>query len=546
MNRRVWKILAVGIALVSALVTGGVVTSAQFTMPSTLQSPYMLPSLPVVTTGAVLSVGDSVGNYRMVGLPDGLGAFDNGNGTFTVLMNHEIVNPGGAIRAHGSKGAFVSKWIVNKEDLTIVSGSDLMQQVFLWDSGAQKSFAGPTTFAFTRFCSGDLPQVSAFYNAATGLGTRERIYMHGEEGGATGYQVGTVATGPDAGKAYVLGKFNLTSNGSGLTGVGAWENALASPYAQNKTVVIANSDGGTGIMTNAVAVYVGTKQATGSEVDKAGLTNGTLKFVNVAGNTAEIPAANVTTRATNIVSGARFSLSGTSSTTFSRPEDGAWNPLNPNQFYFVTTDQLDQVSDGVGAQVGQTRLWRLTFDNIRNPELGGTIDLLINGRTVKGEKINMLDNMTVNEDTGLLILQEDVGNAAHNGKMWVYDPVTDSLTRVINHDRTKFGDVGAPATAPFTQDEEGSGVIDMSSILGAGYYLTSDQAHYRIDAANPRGFLNPDELVEGGQLLVLRLPFPVVTEKDQCKSTGWSSVFRSNGGTFKNQGDCIQYVNTGK
>ena len=105
--------------------------------------------------------------------------------------------------------------------------------------------------------------------------------MHGEEGGATGYQLATVVTGPDAGKSYVLGKFNLSTNGSGLDGVGAWENALASPYPQDKTIVIGNSDGGTGIMTNAVAVYVGTKQTTGTEVDKAGLTNGTLKFVNV-------------------------------------------------------------------------------------------------------------------------------------------------------------------------------------------------------------------------------------------------------------------------
>src|SRR5689334_21016787 len=44
------------------------------------------------------------------------------------------------------------------------------------------------------------------------------------------------------------------------------------------------------------------------------------------------------------------------------------------------TDQLDQVSDGVGAQIGQTRLWRLTFDDITNPELGGKVDLLIDGR----------------------------------------------------------------------------------------------------------------------------------------------------------------------
>src|SRR5262249_42334125 len=179
---------------------------------------------------------------------------------------------------------------------------------------------------------------------------------------------------------------NLGTNGSGLTGVGAWENSLANPFAQDRTVVIANSDGGTGIMTNAVAVYVGTKTNTGTAVDRAGLTNGTLSFVNVVGNPVEI--VNATTRATNITNGTRVTLSGTASTTFSRPEDGAWNPFNHNQYYFVTTDRLDQVSDGVGAQIGQTRLWRLTFDDITHPELGGKIDLLIDGRTVNGQKVN--------------------------------------------------------------------------------------------------------------------------------------------------------------
>jgi hypothetical protein len=459
-------------------------------------------------------------------------------------MNHEIVNTQGVVRAHGGKGAFVSKWIINKDDLSVVSGADLMQQVFLWDTGTQKSFAAPAAFAFNRFCSGDLPGVSAFYNAATGAGTQERIYMHGEEGGATGYQLGSVVTGPNAGKSYVLGKFNLTTNGSGLTGVAAWENALANPHPQDKTVVVGDSDGGTGIMTNALAVYVGTKQKTGTEVEKAGLMNGTLKFVNVTGNPVEI--VNTTTRATNIVSGTRFTLSGTSSTTFSRPEDGAWNPLNPREFYFVTTDQLDQVSDGVGAQIGQTRLWRLTFDDITNPDLGGKIDLLINGRTVNGEKVNMFDNIAVNEQTGVIVLLEDVGNAAHNGKVWLYNPANDVLRKVARHDLARFGDVGVPATAPFNQDEETSGVIDVSSILGPGMYLFDDQAHYLINATTPRGFANPDELVEGGQLLATRIPFPVAADKDQCKGGGWASIFRGDGGTFKNQGDCIQYVNTGK
>ena len=31
----------------------------------------------------------------------------------------------------------------------------------------------------------------------------------------------------------------------------------------------------------------------------------------------------------------------------------------------------------------------LTFDSIKNPDLGGRIDLLIDGRTVDGEKVNM-------------------------------------------------------------------------------------------------------------------------------------------------------------
>jgi hypothetical protein len=40
--------------------------------------------------------------------------------------------------------------------------------------------------------------------------------------------------------------------------------------------------------------------------------------------------------------------------------------------------------------------------------------------------------------------------------------------------------------------------------------------------------------------------FEVATDKDQCKKDGWKGVKRSNGSSFKNQGDCIQYVNTGK
>jgi uncharacterized membrane protein len=38
----------------------------------------------------------------------------------------------------------------------------------------------------------------------------------------------------------------------------------------------------------------------------------------------------------------------------------------------------------------------------------------------------------------------------------------------------------------------------------------------------------------------------IATDKDQCKDGGWESLSRADGTLFKNQGDCIQYVNTGK
>lgn len=39
---------------------------------------------------------------------------------------------------------------------------------------------------------------------------------------------------------------------------------------------------------------------------------------------------------------------------------------------------------------------------------------------------------------------------------------------------------------------------------------------------------------------------PKAVTANQCKNDGWKTLQRANGTTFKNQGDCIQYVNTGK
>jgi hypothetical protein len=53
-----------------------------------------------------------------------------------------------------------------------------------------------------------------------------------------------------------------------------------------------------------------------------------------------------------------------------------------------------------------------------------------------------------------------------------------------------------------------------------------------------------DNVDVNGELHTFEPPTPET--KNDCKNGGWQNVFRADGSPFKNQGDCIQYVNTGK
>jgi hypothetical protein len=64
----------------------------------------------------------------------------------------------------------------------------------------------------------------------------------------------------------------------------AGRNAVASPFAQDQTVVMGIDDSTPG----QVYVYVGQKQAAGTAVEKAGLTNGNLYGIAVNGFTPRV------------------------------------------------------------------------------------------------------------------------------------------------------------------------------------------------------------------------------------------------------------------
>jgi hypothetical protein len=39
---------------------------------------------------------------------------------------------------------------------------------------------------------------------------------------------------------------------------------------------------------------------------------------------------------------------------------------------------------------------------------------------------------------------------------------------------------------------------------------------------------------------------PTPADKDACKNDGWKTLFRADGSSFKNQGDCVSYTNNGR
>ena len=173
---------------------------------------------------------------------------------------------------------------------------------------------------------------------------------------------------------------------------------------------------------------------------------------------------------------------------------------------------MDAAKDGnlntstPAGQVGRSRLWSLTFNDIADPTLGGKIEMLLDGT----EAHQMLDNMAVDKD-GNIILQEDTGNNKHSAKVWKFDPTTKQLKLAGNHDVTRFGDVLTAPTAPYTVDEESSGVIDVTDLMaGTAGYDTVNNRYYLLDVQDHHAI--PGTAVEGGQLLLMTAPVPEPAE----------------------------------
>ena len=301
------------------------------TGPSTSESPYVVPLVDGVETRSILSVGDDVGGYRLVGIPDGLGVLGTDDGAFRLFVNHELFPDVGIGRAHGGTGgAFVSDYTVDSTTLEVRKGSDLADEAWFWND-AEDAYEQRTGSAanFSRFCSADLAAKSAFWDPHSRTGYNGRIFMTGEEV-AEGRAFAHLVTGREHGTAWelpALGSF-------------AWENALAAPGAGQATVVVGTDDVNP---RGEVYVYVGTKQRDGTPLERAGLIGGSLYGIKVTGvpNESRDLGINATSRTFSlhgfgdVTDWSALDLQAASTanavTTFLRPEDGAWDPMHPER-----------------------------------------------------------------------------------------------------------------------------------------------------------------------------------------------------------------------
>jgi hypothetical protein len=459
-------------------------------------APYALPVGSDYSLIPILSVGDRVPRasdpgqlFQMIGLPDGLGAHANKDGTTTVFMNHETVNAARSEPLVGQpliRGSFVSKFILGA-DASVLSGDLAFDTVY-----AENVLVGPiasisnSTPAFSRFCSGALGWREAGFDRP--------IYFAGEESGGTNTFDGR------GGQAVAI--FDNAAWTLPRLGHLAWENAVPRPHKGKQTTIMCLEDGEVGQCQ--LYMYVGKKDYAwqSGPLRRNGLDNGAL-YVFVADSPGQ---TNEATFASGSLMGRWVCLTNAENMTdveleaasdavgafaFDRVEDGAFRPRNPNEFYYVTT------GGGASNQLG--RLYRLNLDwgNVLGP---AELTVLYNADQVIAEGGDIAlspDNIDVSDD--YIMIQEDgtgqsrpvMAAKGRKGNIWRINLHTGDLDNVA--EMTSIARDGV-VTSPGVW--ETSGIISTKSLFGDDSWLLDVQAHLPSRAPLPN-------TVEDGQLLLM-------------------------------------------
>jgi hypothetical protein len=441
-----------GVAGALALMVAGSANPANDPGFKTAKPPYLVPLTPGAAVDPIISAGDIVGGYQMTGIPDGLGAFNDGGDALQVMMNHELGRTFPAVPP--GVDARISKLTLNRKTHGVL--------------GAQYLFTGQEFFE--RFCSATLETIQ---------GTP--YYLTGEEAIPVGHDGSSIVMNAETGDWTETPQF------------GHFEHENVVPVTGFRKFMLVSTEDNFRVgvpsylyayIADSFADAVSGDPAHGSlyvwrALDPADTAFGMSKGDTVAGEFVPISQAqNTDDVALKAEATARGAF------RFARLEDSAVAFQRSGRLFFSDTGKA-------GEATVNGRVYRLDIDPSDPTKasvtlvLDSTVDDLANP-----------DNLGTSPQS--LMVQEDRENPNRTqyGRILRYDLNDGSLTPVARVNTS----VGLPG------QWESSGIIWAGNLLGGGWWLADVQAH-TLTAPQPGPSLVPDSAVgEDGQLDALFVP----------------------------------------
>ena len=541
--------------------------SAGFFEPTMLKDVAGGPNLQVsslLTNGEFvngLKPGDSV--YTPPGIFDGLGAFDNKDGTYTVLANSELGATAGLpylVDGVALTGARISKFIIDKDidndasngyQSAVIAGGIAYTSI-VDVNGNRVTDAAQINGGFNRFCSGSFERANQF---GKDRGFADSLYLTGEEA--------------DEGLFYALDTKTDTMYALAGLGRGGWETAIQVDTGSRNTVGVLLMDDNTAPIYLWVGEKSSSKRADFLERNGLAADQGNLYTwvptggsIGTAAGTAGVPdSADLNALALGTAAAGRWVLVGSGTQVagwdeatlrananalgalqLSRLEDANINPSNGQQVVFATTGNsafggadtfgnlitLD-LSDAFNRRglISSSNGTDLTviYDGDRsiaawdaaNGNGNGVIDAAEQG-AFGATIIRNPDNLTWSKD-GFVYVQEDRSvpsgffSQQEASIFKVSATATDPVTGQAVNERWVQIDRTAVPTAYGQSDPnpadygnwESSGIIDVSAIYGeaAGSLFLADVQAHNLTNGNIGG---NGYLVQGGQLNLIQNP----------------------------------------
>jgi hypothetical protein len=472
MNRKRFRLGAVA-AMLAALTCVAVALAA--TGVKTAKPPYLVPTAPGVVVDPILSTGDivptgQVPSYQMSGIPDGLGGYSNSEGTYTVLMNHElgVTFPG----QPAGVNTRISKLMIDRATNSVLSA----KYVFTGNEG------------FERFCSATLEIIHGtpwYFTGEEAINGIPPAPPAGHDGssiamnGGTGQWWETEHFGHLQHENIVPTKlskwFFLTTDDDFRPG----QDAYLYAYIAKSFQAAITGDPAKG----SLYVWKADDAIDSTQIHKGETLTGKFVPISQAEN-----ADSVTLKAAAAARGAF---------KFDRLEDAALYKPKKGRYYFADTGKAPRTLRG--------RIYQ--FDVNRADPTKASLQVILDGDA--GDDVYNPDNLDTSARS--IVIQEDRESPFRGGPVPPNPPVADSgHNRVLVYDietgtLQSAARVDTPATLrPGTW--ESSGVINAFQILGAGWWLTDVQAHNTTEF-QPGPTLDPNSGTgEDGQLQAVYIP----------------------------------------